>query len=161
MFNFLFIFFSTFFYANFLASISPRTFHVRGTPPTCKALNFYVSPYQQFHHSFEQLIKKKYNYKTVKDVQIDFIGLKKTCLGVLERGKRDKDNETGMKEEGGIQMSTKVLPLRDARSPSLKITYLVNVSNPIYEIPYKLWLQLYVDEPSMDLDHSNALNQFV
>ena len=47
-----------------------------------------------------------------------FIGLKKTCLGVLERGKRDKDNETGMKEEGGIQMSTKVLPLRDARSPS-------------------------------------------
>ena len=32
-----------------------------------------------------------------------FIGLKKTCLGVLgvlDRGKRDKDNETGLKEGG-------------------------------------------------------------
>ena len=27
----------------------------------------------------------------VKDVQIYFIGLKKTCLGVLDRGDRDKD----------------------------------------------------------------------
>jgi hypothetical protein len=27
-----------------------------------------------------------------------FIGSKKTCLGVLERGERDKDNETGLKE---------------------------------------------------------------
>ena len=26
-----------------------------------------------------------------------FIGLKKTCLDVLERGERDKDNETGLK----------------------------------------------------------------
>ena len=26
-----------------------------------------------------------------------FIGLKKTCLGVLERGERDKANETGLK----------------------------------------------------------------
>ena len=25
-----------------------------------------------------------------------FIGLKKTCLGVLDRGDRDKDNETGV-----------------------------------------------------------------
>ena len=40
---------------------------------------------------------------------------KKTCLGVLDRGDRDKDNETGL-EEGGIEMSTTVLPLRDARS---------------------------------------------
>ena len=31
---------------------------------------------------------------------------KKTCLGVLERGDRDKDNETGLKEGGGIEMST-------------------------------------------------------
>ena len=33
-----------------------------------------------------------------------------TCLGVLDRGDRDKDNETGLKEEGGIEMSTTVLP---------------------------------------------------
>ena len=45
-----------------------------------------------------------------------FIGLKKTCLGVLERGDRDKDNEIGLKEGGRIEMSTTVLPLRDARS---------------------------------------------
>jgi len=37
-------------------------------------------------------------------------------LGVLDRGDRDKDNETGLKERGGIEMSTTVLPLRDARS---------------------------------------------
>ena len=30
---------------------------------------------------------------------------------------RDKDNETGLKEKGVIEMSTTVLPLRDARSP--------------------------------------------
>ena len=34
-----------------------------------------------------------------------FIGLKKTCLGVLDRGERDKNNETGLKEGGGIEMS--------------------------------------------------------
>ena len=45
-----------------------------------------------------------------------FIGLKKTCLGVLETGERDKDTETGLKEREGIEMSTTVLPLRDARS---------------------------------------------
>jgi hypothetical protein len=38
-----------------------------------------------------------------------FIGLKKTCLGVLERGDRDNDNGTGLKEGGGIEMSTTVL----------------------------------------------------
>ena len=27
-----------------------------------------------------------------------FIGLKKTCLGVLDRGNREKDNEIGLKE---------------------------------------------------------------
>ena len=43
-----------------------------------------------------------------------FIGLKKTCLGVLERGERDKNNEINLKEGGGIEMSTTVLPLRDA-----------------------------------------------
>ena len=48
-----------------------------------------------------------------------FIGLKKTCLGVLDRGERDKDNEAGLKEGGGIEISTTVLPLRDATLSSL------------------------------------------
>jgi hypothetical protein len=51
-----------------------------------------------------------------------WIGLKKTCLGVLERGDRDKDTETDLKKGGGIEMSTTVLPLRDARS--LRYEYL-------------------------------------
>ena len=54
----------------------------------------------------------------VKDVKI-FIGLKKTCLGVLEREDRDKNNATGLKEGGGIEMSTTVLHSRAA--PSLLI----------------------------------------
>ena len=29
-----------------------------------------------------------------------------TCLGVLDRGDRDKNNETGLKEEGVIEIST-------------------------------------------------------
>ena len=33
------------------------------------------------------------------------IGLKKTCLGVLDRGERDNNNETGLKEGGVIEMS--------------------------------------------------------
>ena len=37
------------------------------------------------------------------------IGLKKTCLGVLEIGDRDKNNEIGLKEGGVIKMSTTVL----------------------------------------------------
>ena len=37
-------------------------------------------------------------------------------MGVLDRENRDKDNETDLKEGGGIEMSTTVLPLRDARS---------------------------------------------
>ena len=41
---------------------------------------------------------------------------------VLDRGERDKNNETGLKEGGGIEMSTTVLPLRDARS--LRFEYL-------------------------------------
>ena len=39
-----------------------------------------------------------------------------TCLGVLDTEKRGDDNGTGLKEGGGIEMSTTVLPLRDARS---------------------------------------------
>ena len=46
-----------------------------------------------------------------------FIGLKKDLFGCVRIEEiRDKDNETGLKEEGGIQISTTVLPLRDARS---------------------------------------------
>ena len=41
-----------------------------------------------------------------------FITLKKDLFGCF-RGERDKDNETGLKEGGGIEMSTTVLPLRD------------------------------------------------
>ena len=51
----------------------------------------------------------------VKESNI-FIGSKKTCLGVLDRRERGKDNETGLKEGGRIETSTTVLPLRDARS---------------------------------------------
>ena len=39
-----------------------------------------------------------------------------TCLGVLERGERGDDNGTSLKEAGLVEMSTTVLPLRDARS---------------------------------------------
>ena len=45
-----------------------------------------------------------------------FIGLKKTCLDVLDRGDRDKVNETGLKEGGVIEMSTTVLHSRAALS---------------------------------------------
>ena len=45
-------------------------------------------------------LNEKVNYKTaiecVKESNI-FIGLKKTCLGVLDRGNRDKDNKIGLK----------------------------------------------------------------
>ena len=49
-----------------------------------------------------------------------FIGLKETCLGVLERGDRDNDNGTGLKEGGGIEMSTTVLHYA-MLAPSLEI----------------------------------------
>ena len=51
----------------------------------------------------------------VKESNI-FIGLKKTCLGVLNRGERENDNEIGLKEGRGIEIETTLLPLRDARS---------------------------------------------
>ena len=62
-----------------------------------------------------------------------FIGLKKTCLGVLDRKDRDKDNETGLKERGGIKMSTTVLPLRDARSIRLN-TYLFHGTRYLFPV---------------------------
>ena len=39
-----------------------------------------------------------------------------TCLGVLERGERGDDNETGLKEGNLIEMSTTVLHSRAALS---------------------------------------------
>ena len=48
-------------------------------------------------------------------LNIYFIGLKKRLVWVFQnRGNRDKYNETGLNEGGGIEMSTTVLPLRDA-----------------------------------------------
>ena len=48
-----------------------------------------------------------------------------TCLGVLERGERDKANETGLKEGGGIEMSTTVLfHIRDASLSLSLLNYL-------------------------------------
>ena len=69
-------------------------------------------------------LNEKVNYKTVTECVKEsniFIGLKKTCLGVLDRGERDNGNETGLKEGRGIEMSTTVLfHIRDARSLSLE-----------------------------------------
>ena len=39
-----------------------------------------------------------------------------TCLGVLDRGERGDDNGTSLKDGDLVEMSTTVLPLRDARS---------------------------------------------
>ena len=39
------------------------------------------------------------------------IGLNKTCLGVLDTGDRGKDNEIGLEEGSGIEMSTTVLSI--------------------------------------------------
>ena len=44
------------------------------------------------------------------------IGLKRTCLGVSERGDCAKDNETGLKEGGVIKILTTVLHSRAALS---------------------------------------------
>ena len=66
----------------------------------------------------------------VKESNI-FIGLKMTCLGVLERGERGKHNETGLKEGGGTEMSTTVLPLRDARSLRLNTHHHLFLTFPI------------------------------
>ena len=42
-----------------------------------------------------------------------------TCLGVLNRGEQGNDNETSLKEERGIEMSTTVLPFA-MLAPSFK-----------------------------------------
>ena len=45
-----------------------------------------------------------------------------TCLGVLDRGERDKGNETGLKEGGVIKISTTGLHSRAAPSLDLLTT---------------------------------------
>jgi len=72
-----------------------------------------------------------------------FIGLKMTCLGVLDRGERDKDNETGLKEGGGTEMSTTVLPLRDARSIRFVFTHLY--LHRLYLLDYRFLLNCYTN----------------
>ena len=44
---------------------------------------------------------------------------------------REKDNKTDLKEGGVVEMSTTVLLLRDARSPSLCIYLPIAVVNPL------------------------------
>ena len=56
----------------------------------------------------------------VKDVK--YIRLKETCLGVLDRGDRDKYNAIGLKEGRVIKMSTTVLHSRAAPSLCILLT---------------------------------------
>ena len=55
-----------------------------------------------------------------------FIGLKKTCLGVLDTAEPGNGNETSLKEGEGIEMSTTMLSIYAiARSPfAFVFTYL-------------------------------------
>ena len=63
--------------------------------------------------------RKKYNYKTVnrvcKRVKYMYWVKKRLVWVVLDRGERGKANETGLKEGGGIEMSTTVLHSRSIR----------------------------------------------
>ena len=70
-------------------------------------INFFVKIFNFSQHLFKNKIltlNEKVDYKTViecgKKMSNIFIGLKKTCLGVLDREKRDTDNEAGLKEGG-------------------------------------------------------------
>ena len=60
-----------------------------------------------------------------------FIGLKKTCLGVLDRGERDNANATGLKEGGVIKIETTVLSITRCTLSSLCI-YLPSLSFSIF-----------------------------
>ena len=72
---------------------------------------------------------KKVDYKTdnrvCKRCQNIFIGLKKTCLGILDRRDRDKNNETSLEEGRLIDISTTVLHSRAA--PSLAAPLLLYI----------------------------------
>ena len=52
-----------------------------------------------------------------------------TCLGVLERGDRDKGNATGWKEGGGIERSTTVPYMRCSLSFAFEL-YLPSIRIP-------------------------------
>jgi hypothetical protein len=61
----------------------------------------------------------------VKESNI-FYSVKKDLFGCFRIEEAcNKDNETGLKKGGGIEMSIAVLPLRDARSLSLEILTLL------------------------------------
>jgi len=69
-------------------------------------------------------------------------------LDVLERGDRDQDNETGLKEEGGIEMSIySAFHIRDARSLSL-CNYL---PAKLFHAPVYQARTFFVPYTSMDL----------
>ena len=51
-----------------------------------------------------------------------------TCLGVLDRGERGDDTETGLKERGGIEMSTTVLSYTRCTLSSLDLLTVPSVS---------------------------------
>ena len=53
-----------------------------------------------------------------------------TCLGVLDRGDRDKANETGLKEGGVIEMSNYSASIRDARS--LRFCILLTIGSSLF-----------------------------
>ena len=68
----------------------------------------------------EKSIFKNSKIECVKEVKLYFIGLKNDLFGCFRiEGDRDKDNETGLKEGGGIEMSTTVLHSRAALSLDL------------------------------------------
>ena len=73
-----------------------------------------------------------------------FIGLKKDLFGCLRIEEiRDKYTETSLKEGGGIEMSTTVLPLRDARSLRFVFTYL----NVAYLVSTHFYMSRRVVDP--------------
>ena len=81
-------------------------------------------------------------------------------MGVLDRGERGDDNGTGLKEGGGIETSTTVLPLCDARSFAL--IYLpshvnaVEQSSPAYPTPQvhiPVWVVLHLPWALQSLGH--------
>ena len=66
----------------------------------------------------------------VKDVQIYFIGLKKDLFGCFRiEEERGKNNETGLKEERVIEMSTTVLSIYAIASLSFAFVFTYLLSN--------------------------------
>ena len=64
-----------------------------------------------------------------------------TCLGILDRGDREKDNETGLKEGGVIEMSNySAFHIRDARSLSLFVFYLPLSASDTNNVASKIFL---------------------